>query len=1815
MVVRPGIVAQDGAGLAQAVEHTFLTRRPRVEHYWFRTWRSPGTPVLRVTFDQPVKLGSVVASLAFRVAGEEPVPVTVEPVRESDRSWHVQPVRELPEHVEAALWVSPGVAPVGGSEAGVEDRPVVAFRTFPPPRFLGVRCSDGAGGQLRIPVDAAPLPVDGKSGCDPLGGVWLRFTTPIIKEVLRDHLRVEPDLAGGRTDYDPWENVGSWSRLSRRPPREHVYEVRLPEVLRAAAEYRLRGEGEKLRDEFDQPLTADVDFTFPTRHRRPRLHVDHDVSVLESGVDSHLPAVVTNLEAIHASFSRLDPGGLERGLQQVVEPPRAQDVAYHYPLRVRDWVRNGSGAVVGTLDSRPPIPYRDGWFFSQVTPFSVHLKVGHYNSLVWVTDLATGEPVAGAEVGVSRRVLESLEPAPAGEVASAVTGEDGIARLPGAEELDPRREITSWWTPRGEPHLVVTVRRGDDFAVLPAADVFRVDGRGPGESWMPTDWRSKFGHLRAWGFTAQGVYRAGDTVQYKLYVRQEGNRTLQPAPAEGYRLQVLDPMEKIVHQVEDLTLSEFGAHAGEFEVPATGAVGWYRFELSVGYAEDLVLYPLTVLVTDFTPAPFRVTTDLNAELFRPGDRVEVATQAALHSGGPYAEAATRITATLTSRPFAPVSPALAGFFFDSGAADPETVHGSEGTLDGGGELATAFTLPEGQILYGDLAVESAVRDDRGKRIAGRAVARFAGRDRYVGIRQSDWILQAGEPTRFEAVVTDDAGRPVAGVEVLFRVEHQETRASRVKGAGNAYLTRYVQSWEEIARCVEPSLGETPAGCAFTPPQAGVYRLTVSIEDEKGRPVNSSLTRWAAGRGRVLWEEPPGHHLQILPESETLAVGETARYLVRNPFPGARALVTVERYGVIESWVTTLADSSPVIEFPVGPDHLPGFYLSVVVAAPRAAPPPEEGVVDLGKPSFRIGYARTVVKDPYKELEVTATPRAEVYEPRQEAVVDLVAKTRQGDGPPIELAVAVLDEAVLDLLAGGPRLYDPHLGLYDLGSLDLVNYNLLKRLVGWQEFEKKGASPGGGGGPDAALRTLFKFVGYWNPSIRPDAEGRATIRFPLPDNLTGWRVLVVAVTAEDRLGLGQGSFRVNRPTEIRPALPNQVVEGDRFQARFTVMNRTDSPRRLEVTGSAAGAVQGTPQLAAVVEAEPFRRVPVSLPVAAAGPGEIVLTVEAGDELDRDALRLPVPVRRRQAVEAAATWGSTTGGTVEESLHFPPGMRDDVGRVSLVVSPTVIGNLEGAFDYLRRYPYLCWEQILTKGVMAAHFAALSSYLDPELTWPEAAGLPERTLAAAADFQAPNGGMTYWVPSDEHVSPYLSAYTAIAFGWLRDLGHRPPRPVEEKLHDYLLELLRKDAVPDYYSRGMESTVRSVSLAALAKAGKITRADVARYRGHVERMSLFGQAHYLQALGHFSGTEELRREALGRILAHAVESAGKLSLVETLDDGYARIHSSELRTSCAVLSALAGEGQGELVRAGARELPMKLARTVTLGRGSRDHWENTQENLFCTRALIDYSRGWERTPPDFTVRARLGEESLGSARFDDLRDPPADLERPVRAGDPGRRTAVAIEHEGAGRLYYALRLFFSPSTLERRPVDAGFEVRRELSVERDGGWVKLGDPVTLERGELVRVDLYLSTPGARNFVVVDDPVPGGLEPVNRQLATASQVDAAKAVESYPPDAWYRRYDDWVHFAWTRWSFYHRELRNDAARFYADYLPAGRYHLSYVAQVIVPGEFTMLPTKAEEMYDPDVFGLGLPGTLRVEEAVEEAAGEAGEETAGEAGR
>ncbi len=1844
IVVNPGIKSEDGATLAKPVQHDFTTERPGVRHAWFSTWESPGMPLIRMTFNQPVSRASVAEHVFMMADGQtkqrinlkvEPDPrdkqtplflplpgekITLiprhakslqpsdadqekgAPTRQTEvrRVWLVAPVAELALDRKIELKVEPGLVSFDGPQRGAENRVLVAFHTFPEFAFEGVECTDNTN--KKITISAAEAGLEIKDRCNPLKRVALVFSAPVIEDEVKDHVRIVPDLAGGRKDYDPWANYRGYSRLRSPHKQGRKYRVWLPEVLQAYQIYSIQSDSAKFKDEFGRTLSASIDMQFATAHRPPDFTLTHPRAVLEKDVDTEMPLVVTNLKKVILAYDRLTTKAKQSGRKHELQIPQAEDIAFRTPLQVRAMLEGQSGVVQGRVDTRPAVSkhFWGRWFFAQVTPFQVHVKIGHYNTLVWVTEFKTGQPVAGATVKIFRDTYLALPQHPA-VLTRAVTDPTGVAMLAGTRQIDPKLKFIHTYQ-MTEPRLFVQIEKADDLALLPLDQQFRVDTYRASRYSVSPYMRRRYGHIHTWGTTAQGVYRAGDTIQYKLYVRDQNNETFVPAPGKGYTLEIIDPTGKIVHTVADMALSEFGAHDGEFTVAKTGAVGWYRFQLKATFSEDS-WEPMRVLVSDFTPAPFKVTTDLNGRNFQPGDRIEVSTRARLHAGGPYTDAGSRVTATLQSRAFRSDDPAARGFRFNTyvpGAPARQTVHQIENSVDERGDQTTRFTMPASKILYGRLVVESAVRDDRGKYITGRATADYAGRDRYVGLRSTVWVMNEDEPAAVDLLVVDALGKPRDGVPIQVKVERRETKAARVKGAGNAYLTHYTHQWVVIAQCELRSTLQ-PVQCEFTPQDPGSHRITATIQDNRNRPHSSEIYQWVVGKGRVVWQERPDNSLEIIAEKSRYGVGDRARYLVKNPFPGARALITVERYGVLQSWLQTLDSGTPIIEFDVQKEYLPGFFLSVVVMSPRVETPPSDNQVDLGKPAFRIGYVKVPVADPYKEILVRVEPERDTYKPRERVQVKLMATPRHPAAEePIELAVAVLDEAVFDLLVQGRDYFDPYKGFYTIDGLDLENYSLLMRLVGRQKFEKKGATTGGGGGLDISLRSVFKFVSYWNPSIIADAGGRATIEFEVPDNLTGWRVLAMAVTPGDRMGLGDGNFKVNRPTELRPVMPNQVTEGDSFEAGFSIMNRTAQKRQLTVTISAEGMIetaagQKTREATRTMEVEPYKRTTVWLPLKTTHDGQIKLTARGGDDLDRDGIIHTINVQKRYRLETAATYGSTAAQAVTERILFPPDIRTDVGQVSLLLSPTVIGNLEGAFRYLRDYSYICWEQVLTRGVMASHYNNLKSYLADDFTWQDSQRLPQSMLERAAAYQAPNGGMTYYIPQDRYVSPYLSAYTALAFNWLRKSGYEIPATVEEKLHGYLLNLLRRNVMPGFYTKGMASTVRAVALAALVDHGKINLSDLQRYRPHVPQMSLFGKAHFLLAALGVAGSDAMRAEVGNLILAHANQSGGKFVFSEVIDDSYSRILASALRTNGAILSALTAYGRTDSGRQLVGDIPFKLVRYITQSRKNRDHWENTQENMFCMNALIDYSRVYESEAPDMTLRALFDAEVMGRAKFTDLRDDPVALQRPLSASDPGRAATIKLERKGQGRLYYSARLSYAPQTLKTDPINAGIEVHREYSLERDGNWELLKGNMQLKRGDLVRVDLFVSLPTARNFVVVDDPVPGGLEPVNRDLATASTVDADKGAFKAAGGSWWFRYRDWSSYGVSRWSFYHRELRHNAARFYAEYLPAGNYHLSYTAQAIAPGEFVVMPVQAVEMYDPDVFGQGVAGMLEVE--------------------
>jgi uncharacterized protein YfaS (alpha-2-macroglobulin family) len=197
----------------------------------------------------------------------------------------------------------------------------------------------------------------------------------------------------------------------------------------------------------------------------------------------------------------------------------------------------------------------------------------------------------------------------------------------------------------------------------------------------------------------------------------------------------------------------------------------------------------------------------------------------------------------------------------------------------------------------------------------------------------------------------------------------------------------------------------------------------------------------------------------------------------------------------------------------------------------------------------------------------------------------------------------------------------------------------------------------------------------------------------------------------------------------------------------------------------------------------------------------------------------------------------------------------------------------------------------------------------------------------------------------------------------------------------------------------------------------------------------------------------------------------------------------------------------------------------------------------------------------------------------------------------SLTIQGDSARPVYYHVTVREVPLAPPVTPDEAGIRVERWYESFTTGA-----PTVSAVEGELVRVRLRLTVPAERQFVVLDDALPAGLEAVDLSLRTATILPGPGPLGEIPPDiemaeqgAQRWGYGRWDAGWWT--PFEHREMRDDRVVYAARVLWAGTYSASYIARATTPGVFVRPPAHAEEMYNPAVFGESDGGVFTVRAA------------------
>ena len=213
--------------------------------------------------------------------------------------------------------------------------------------------------------------------CNPQRNVSLSFSTPVQNSQVRDNVTLTPGLAGGREDYDPWENVRDNSRLRYAHSDGAIYKVWLPEQLKPFKSYKALS-NDSLEDIFGRKLETVFDVDFNTDHRVPNYQIAHQTAVLESEVDSDAVLYVTNLDQASYDFTRLTPNGAnQKQSGNITDNNDIEDIQYPVAAKLRDKLESSSGALYGHVSSEPFVDKRQSErsLFAIITPYQLHVKL------------------------------------------------------------------------------------------------------------------------------------------------------------------------------------------------------------------------------------------------------------------------------------------------------------------------------------------------------------------------------------------------------------------------------------------------------------------------------------------------------------------------------------------------------------------------------------------------------------------------------------------------------------------------------------------------------------------------------------------------------------------------------------------------------------------------------------------------------------------------------------------------------------------------------------------------------------------------------------------------------------------------------------------------------------------------------------------------------------------------------------------------------------------------------------------------------------------------------------------------------------------------------------------------------------------------------------------------------------------------------------------------------------------------------------------------------------------------------------------------
>ncbi len=881
-------------------------------------------------------------------------------------------------------------------------------------------------------------------------------------------------------------------------------------------------------------------------------------------------------------------------------------------------------------------------------------------------------------------------------------------------------------------------------------------------------------------------------------------------------------------------------------------------------------------------------------------------------------------------------------------------------------------------------------------------------------------------------------------------------------------------------------------------------------------------------------------LRVIPEKTIYQNGEIAHVLITTPFSsGGYLYITRERGGVIDHEYIAYSGSTYIRNYTIDDSFYPNVYIGVI-AFPKGW---------LGGKGYAVGYSEIIMDLSSKKGILAIKTDKEVYKNREMVTAEILLLNKANKWEAGEIEIMVVDESLIRLLGNIdldiiPKFFTkyPFTMKTALTAIGIERNRFLSR-----KGSNGGSGDKGGDGVQISSRTLFQNTAYYNPSVLTDANGKATIKFHLPDNVTDYRIIAIGQTKSSQFSVAEKTIAVRRDYTIETHAPALVYTGDQTTITASAFNSTlrVTPVQLSLeVGTGGNLFKKTETLILNPSAslsQDFR-----LDIGNNWEWQVSYTLTLRDKwILLDSITKTIHIARPPiVVDTIRVSGFTnTGSTIAIPMAIKNTNPDS--KVMISISDSPLQNPEKTIQSMISYPYGCIEQTISSTLPNAVALKLAKTLAIKLDLKQASDNLAVGVAKILKMQDESGGWKYW-EGDTTVNAHVTPYVIRSLYEFRSLGVNIPDEAISRGLDYMAHTPIPEGQMDMRAEMFATFARAKHPKVLEFQKSIDIATLTRH----------GYLMYQVGVGYLGKISDADMKNL-EIRMNSRSSESYWYWDDTADQAiYARL----------------------LIRSGASKKAGTIISELLRGVDLTSYYVSTQSKIQLFMALIEVSSGTSSLTP---FQIETGNLKLAIKPTVSMHRYTYETRRSLVG-----RTLTLGNMSGNTPLYYEVSLQDAPLDIFKMPakqhpdlsVSRVFETVNESKwLDSNGQFISATSHTTgiFKKWTLYRVRVTV-TPKSENsvkyYLTLEDHIPGWWRPISSIFKTESSSTTDASSE-------YGYWNGWTHV----------EARQDKIFATQDYVwnTNHPYTYTYYIRPEYVGRYLLPPVTAYYMYQPEIHAIG----------------------------